>query len=210
MKGAGRRRRCGWGREAGRTPSASTLAGSLHLVIPAKAGTHLDFDAQVARVSEAHPGQPRSHQAAEQQRSAVVRCLFTASPPFPLTPTPLPMGEGLRGVIPAKAGIQARSLRALRLRRTTSPSFQPKLEPILILIPSSPGKRSAPGSCMTAPGCASLTRATTASRAHCCTAGSNAWRSVVGRRGQQWFAGPVTTRAFHPSYSMKRPPWPPT
>ncbi|RDY65396.1 hypothetical protein DX912_17535 [Lysobacter soli] len=46
------------------------------LVIPAKAGIHSDV-------------------LEEQQPSAVRKKLFTLSAPLPLTPTPLPMGEGL-------------------------------------------------------------------------------------------------------------------
>ncbi|RDY66336.1 hypothetical protein DX912_13745 [Lysobacter soli] len=46
-------------------------------------------------------------------------------------------------VIPAKAGIQARNLRALPYRRPTSPSFQRKLESILLQCPTAKQQRSA-------------------------------------------------------------------
>ena len=73
-------------------------------VIPAEAGTQARIVLMPAFAKRIH-----SDVLEEQQRSAVRLALFTLFAPLPLTPTPLPVGEGLK-----------------------APSFQRKLESILI------------------------------------------------------------------------------
>jgi len=81
-------------------------------------------------------------------------------------------------VIPAKAGTQARSASVLRWRLQTSPSFQRKLEPILISGVVARVSEAHPGLGVTVPGCASLTRATGAR-----TASANANEIARPHRG---------------------------